>query len=112
MASSRHFAIVGTVTITSAGTTSQALDSLVGFGSASDIILYTPAVLPETCVVEVCPNDDDTAFRRLYVNGGDLAVAANKAVVIPTASFKRLRVVAGVGVASDRVFTIACQVHT
>lgn len=108
----RHLTIVGEATIASAGTTSGWITSKIGFGHASDIVVYCPASLTNAVVVEVSyaevPASGNT--RVLNIDGSDVAMGAGKAIVVPSSAFKSMRFVSAGAEGADRVFTVVAQV--
>ena len=110
----RHLTIIGTLTIASGESESGWLTfKKVGFGQATDMILYGPAALTNTVTVEVShkevPSGGDA--RELSVQGAPLTVAAGAAEIIPSSAFASLRVNSSGNEGAARVFTLMAQVE-
>jgi hypothetical protein len=113
---------VGTLTIPSGQTTSQQLS--VGrshgemktlLGPDFDMAIFAPAALTGAVHVEVSPEKDATAGSFVTMvdgTGADVVIPAGKAMNLPAATFRDLRLVSASAEAADRVFTLYQQEWT
>ncbi len=108
----RDINVVGTATIAAAGTESTAISSRLGFGFAADIIVYAPDALTGVVNIQVSFKDSPVAadWRDLTIDGANVVIGANDAVVVPSASFRSMRFKSAGAEASERVFTVASQI--
>ena len=90
----RSLAVLGTLTVARGQTTSGWLNSKIGFGRATDIVIYGPATATGTFGVEVSWLDAPgaTDYGALKIDGTQVTVGALDAAVCPSSSFKSLRV--------------------
>jgi len=101
-----------TLTIASGQTTSNSILSWQTYGSASGIMIHSPATLPETITLQVSPDNGTTwndlqlgvPLANVLVPGPAKATYYN-GIVLGTA----IRLVAGAAVGGNRVFTITYQ---
>ncbi len=103
----RHLATLGTLTIASGQTTSNAITTKLGFGYATDIVIYGPAAATGTLGVEV--SVDGSTWRALKVDGTQISLGALDACVLPTSTFVSLRLKSSASEGAERVCTVLGQ---
>ena len=120
-----HVADIGTLTIPSGTAVSGSLVSAAvdggaalstsvvkrALGSAIDLLLYCPATLPETVVVQISPvkNPASGDWKTLEINGADVEAAAGRVIDLPIGAVKDIRLKSSTNVASDRAFILRGQ---
>ncbi len=109
----RHLHRFGTLTIASGQTQSQAYAVQSALGSLIDLLVFAPATLPETVRVQVAPiaapQAADWKDLQVGVPGANMTIAAGVAQMVPAGGMAAIRLVSGVAVAADRVFTLNAQ---
>lgn len=89
------------------------VNTKVGLGNLVDFIVYGPATLPETVVVQISwlesPSSSD--WRTVYISGADVSIPAAKAVIVPVGSSLALRLQANGAVAANRTFQVRGQAY-
>jgi hypothetical protein len=100
------------------GATQGNIIQIVG-NSAVDLVIYTPAILTNACVLQVAPllpTGSTPAvgdLRTLQVTPAtDFALPAGKAVVVPAAAFAALSIVSAASEAGVRTFIVMMQEDT
>lgn len=108
----RGLALIGTLTIANGATESSALSTRLGFGSATDLVVYGPPAATGTLGVEVARIESPAAgdWRALKVDGTQIAVGALDATVIPTSTFASLRVKSSASEGAERILYVLAQV--
>lgn len=113
----RQIISLGTLTIALGATESNEISlndgvqSKIALGTLVDLVVFAPSTLPETVTVQLSWLDRPatTDWRVAYVAGADVTVPAGKAVSVPMAAMKALRLQAGGAVAAARVFHVLGQ---
>jgi hypothetical protein len=108
--------LIGTITIANGATVSDVLAMEKAFARLVDLIIYTPAALTGTCTLRCSWKDNAAAgtaadWRNLYINGADVDLPANKAVVVPAASWQALSIISGAVEGAIREFQIMGQME-
>lgn len=113
---------VGTLTILSGQTKSQALSAgrshgvmKTLLGPGIDMVIFAPPATSGTITVQVSAEKDalDAQFFNLTDgHGSDITISANKASPLPSQAYKDLRLVSSSAEAADRVFTLYQQEWT
>jgi hypothetical protein len=99
---------LGVLTIANGATDSNIIAER-SLASARQLIIYTPAVLPETVTLQFGALEDVAAgdMRDVRVNGSaPLTLRANSAEIVDAPGARAVRAVAGAAVAAERVFTV------
>lgn len=117
----RHTALIGTIKIANAGTTSGSLtDTAANNGAAISagqlktlkmadrLLIWGPSALTGTVTVEVTP-DGGTTWNQLSHNGTDVTVAAGDARDVENLAWDNLRVKSSGAEAAERSFQIMAQ---
>ena len=95
----------GTLTIALAATESEELNLTMGGARwAKNLLFFNPTTLPETVTVHVAPEVGGT-YQALSQAGSDVVLTAAKAQQIDGLVAGALKLVSGVGVAAERVFS-------
>ncbi len=111
-----HLHDIGTLSIPNAQQNSSAFSvpSVMGEIATGGLDVYTPATLPETCVLQAAPSANPQAADWKTVQwqpGSDATLAAARCVSVPfAAGMRSLRIQAGVAVAAQRDFYIVVQI--
>lgn len=88
------------------------INTKVALGTLVDLIIYSPATLPETVSVQIAPIEAPGAgdWSVVYVGGSDVTLPAGRAIVVPVGAAAALRLLAGAAVGADRTFKARGQV--
>lgn len=113
----RHNGVIGTLTIALNGTDSTELTASttrnkIALGTIVDWVIFAPAALTGTVTVQVSSLDTPGAsdWRALQVQSGtDVTVPAGKALIVPCAGARALRVVSSVAEGAERAFVVTGQ---
>jgi len=94
-----------TLTIANGQTLSSALDlNTYGTRYVRRVLVLAPATLPESVTLRV--SMDDSTYFTLQSGGSDITFPADKATQINGFQCRYVKLLAGVAVAADRVFTL------
>lgn len=107
----RNIEQLGTLTILSGQTTSDVLDSEIGFGNTTDLAIITPAALTGTVKPYMGGLEDGSDAKKLNVGGTDVTLPAACFVPLPTSAFRSLKLVSSAAEGADRVFKVMGQIH-
>lgn len=105
--------VIGSGNTESNELTGSVINTKVGLGTLVDFIVFAPATLAETVVVQIShlENPTSTDWVTVYVGGSDVSVPAGRAVVVPVGGAAALRLQADGAVADDRTFHVRGQAY-
>lgn len=100
---------LGPITILSGQTIGEILFLPGGIPIRNGIIINAPTTLPETITMWVATRGPGGVadWKILRVGGADVTIVADRANYVPVHGIFGIRLVAGVAVAADRVFTLS-----